>query len=197
MSEIRKTLAAAQRAENQGDLPEAIRLLRSVAEVYAERGMTARAEQMRRQMARLQEAVQSKSVGSPVLNAASTIAATTPPPSVDASDDGFGFGEVFSPEPRGPLLCSPTESAWCSFCCLPGSDVGRLVTGPTGAFICGACASSAHSLIEDLAPSTSATGAAVREKLQRLSALSAESGRLTGELASLVARIPAEGYEPP
>lgn len=41
---------------------------------------------------------------------------------------------------RGPRWAADDADAWCSFCCRPGSEVGRLVAGAAGAFICEACA---------------------------------------------------------
>gem|GEM_PF-1387998 len=44
---------------------------------------------------------------------------------------------------RGPELADASIDAWCSFCCHPTSEVGRLVTGPTGSFICTDCVAQA------------------------------------------------------
>jgi hypothetical protein len=40
---------------------------------------------------------------------------------------------------RGPTLADPALDAWCSFCCRPRAEVGALVAGPAGAFICSSC----------------------------------------------------------
>ena len=40
---------------------------------------------------------------------------------------------------RVPVLADPEQRAWCSFCCRPDAEVGRLVAGPAGAFVCRAC----------------------------------------------------------
>jgi len=40
---------------------------------------------------------------------------------------------------RGPTRADPSLDAWCSFCCRPRAEVGALVAGPAGAFICAAC----------------------------------------------------------
>jgi hypothetical protein len=40
---------------------------------------------------------------------------------------------------RGPTRADPALEAWCSFCCRPRAEVGPLVAGPAGAFICSAC----------------------------------------------------------
>ena len=140
VSEIRNLLAAAQRAEVRGDLPEATRLLRQAAGWYSERALAARAEQMLRHAARLE-------------------GPKTPPPS-----DDFGFGDeldetgarpaVSQPpsrapriEQRGPTLADSQVEAWCSFCCGPSREVGALVTGPTGAFICRDCLEASAGLV--------------------------------------------------
>jgi ClpX C4-type zinc finger len=49
-------------------------------------------------------------------------------------------GEPSHPFPeRLPVLADAAHKAWCSFCCRPGTEVGNLVAGPVGAFICRAC----------------------------------------------------------
>jgi len=40
---------------------------------------------------------------------------------------------------RGPVLADSSIDAWCSFCCRPRTEVGELVAGPAGAFICSGC----------------------------------------------------------
>lgn len=40
---------------------------------------------------------------------------------------------------RGPQPADPAIDAWCSFCCRPRGEVGALIAGPAGAFICGGC----------------------------------------------------------
>jgi hypothetical protein len=47
---------------------------------------------------------------------------------------------------RGPTLADPAAEAWCSFCCNPARDVGPLVAGPAGAFVCGKCVGLAATL---------------------------------------------------
>jgi hypothetical protein len=41
--------------------------------------------------------------------------------------------------PRGPAPADPAADAWCSFCCRPKLEVGPVVAGPAGAFICASC----------------------------------------------------------
>jgi hypothetical protein len=42
------------------------------------------------------------------------------------------------PIERGPTRAG-TVDAWCSFCCRPTQEIGELVAGPTGSFICSGC----------------------------------------------------------
>lgn len=50
---------------------------------------------------------------------------------------------------RLPVLADPIHPAWCSFCCRPGVEVGSLVAGPVGAFICRSCVERALRLLGD------------------------------------------------
>jgi hypothetical protein len=69
-------------------------------------------------------------------------------------------GQSASSEPslfdRGPTRADPTLDAWCSFCCRPRAEVGEMVAGPTGSFICAACVGESQSLLglERAAPSS-------------------------------------------
>ena len=59
-------------------------------------------------------------------------------------------GEPSRPFPeRLPVLADAAHRAWCSFCCRPGTEVGALVAGPVGAFICRACTDRAVRLLGD------------------------------------------------
>jgi tetratricopeptide (TPR) repeat protein len=55
---------------------------------------------------------------------------------------------------RGPIRADPSMDAWCSFCCRPGGEVGELVAGPTGSFICAGCVTESRGLLslEDTPP---------------------------------------------
>ena len=65
-------------------------------------------------------------------------------------------GERSKPFPeRLPVLADRGQPAWCSFCCRPTAEVGRLVAGPVGAFICHACTERAVRLLT--APSEGGT----------------------------------------
>lgn len=48
---------------------------------------------------------------------------------------------------RGPTLADPAAAAWCSFCCKPARDVGALVAGPAGAFVCAGCVTESARLL--------------------------------------------------
>jgi len=59
-------------------------------------------------------------------------------------------GEPSRPFPeRAPVLADASHAAWCSFCCRPGTEVGSLVAGPVGAFICGGCNEKAGALLAE------------------------------------------------
>ncbi|QRK07083.1 hypothetical protein JQX13_44705 [Archangium violaceum] len=63
--------------------------------------------------------------------------------------------EVRKEEPfieRGPTRADPSLDAWCSFCCRPRSEVGALVAGPAGAFICSSCIGESGALLGGVAP---------------------------------------------
>ncbi|AGC45040.1 TPR repeat-containing ClpX C4-type zinc finger protein [Myxococcus stipitatus DSM 14675] len=53
---------------------------------------------------------------------------------------------------RGPTRADVSLDAWCSFCCRPRAEVGDLVAGPAGAFICKACLTESSSLLADVSP---------------------------------------------
>ncbi|RKH69194.1 ClpX C4-type zinc finger protein [Corallococcus aberystwythensis] len=54
---------------------------------------------------------------------------------------------------RGPTRADPALDAWCSFCCRPRGEVGDLVAGPAGAFICKGCLGESQGLLGDVVPS--------------------------------------------
>ncbi len=58
---------------------------------------------------------------------------------------------------RGPTRADPSLDAWCSFCCRPRSEVGALVAGPAGAFICSACIGESGALLGGVAAVAPAT----------------------------------------
>lgn len=52
---------------------------------------------------------------------------------------------------RGPTRADPALDAWCSFCCRPRGEVGDLVAGPAGAFICKGCLGESQALLGGVA----------------------------------------------
>lgn len=128
MSEIRSLLANAQAAEERGDKKEAGRLLREAATYYRDRQQLRRAAQMLRQ-ARRAEGL---------------------PEEGEEDEAVFGFEvpeDRVLVEQREPKLADPTVDAWCSFCCRPKTEVGEMVTGPTGSFLCAGCLSVSSTLL--------------------------------------------------
>jgi len=119
MSEIRSLLANAQAAEVRGDKAEAGRILREAASYYRERQQLTQAARMLRQ-ARKAEGLPEE-------------------PEEDESVFGFEAPDRVLVEQRTPQLADPSVDAWCSFCCKPKSEVGALVAGPAGSFICAGC----------------------------------------------------------
>lgn len=60
---------------------------------------------------------------------------------------------------RGPVLAAEGLSAWCSFCCRPREEVGPLVAGPAGAFICSGCIALAGGLLGQPTPAPTSSPA--------------------------------------
>ncbi len=125
-SDVREYLRAAQAAEIRGDVARAVELLRTAAGAYKDAGNHPRAEQMLRHAQRLEAR-----------------------PSSLVPDGRDRRSRAADPEfaERGPTLADPATSAWCSFCCRPREEVGALVAGPAGAFICGGCVIHSSSLL--------------------------------------------------
>jgi hypothetical protein len=168
-SEIRSLLEAAQRAEAQGDRPGAVARLQEAAEFYRSRRMERRAAQMERHIDRLEgrgvevalEQIEDPSVDQfwEDDDAVAHVLEDTPFEISAPLDDGLGFGDELLPtgtrarrmEPsvfdRGPQPADPAIDAWCSFCCKPKAEVGSLIAGPAGAFICASCLSTSAKLL--------------------------------------------------
>lgn len=111
-SDVRQVLADAAAAEARGDITSAITALRRAAAMYREGGNATREAKILRHIARLEEEQPE------VAPALTTTAELTE---------------------RRPALADPALDAWCSFCCKPTREVGTLVAGPTGCFICVSC----------------------------------------------------------
>lgn len=164
-SEIRNLLAAAQEAESRGDKHHAIARLQQATEFYRSRRMERRAAQMERHIERLE----GKAVQVPLdpirdggLDAFDEDDAAVSHVIDDSpfapADDGLGFGDELldgvglrpAAFERGPQRADPALEAWCSFCCRPGAEVGSLVAGPAGAFICAGCVTSSAALVSGM-----------------------------------------------
>src|SRR5216683_1053383 len=145
-SDVREYLRAAQAAEIRGDKASAAEILKAAADAFLKAGNDPRAQQMLRHVARLK--------GDPAPG-------ETPRPETasdrdevsgmtrEASPPGKRRSRAADPEfaQRAPSLSDPDAPAWCSFCCRPRGEVGQLVAGPAGAFICSACAGESISLL--------------------------------------------------
>ncbi len=153
-NEAREYLRAAQEAELRGDKAQAISLLRKAALVYKGSGSGARALQMLRHAQRLGDTSEEVVREMKTLEWAPENAIAR---AIGASDDGHDPSadetqvllaplDEIDTEPsrralieRGPTRADPSLAAWCSFCCKPKDEVGPLVAGPAGAFICERC----------------------------------------------------------
>ncbi|HYO73678.1 MAG TPA: ClpX C4-type zinc finger protein [Archangium sp.] len=78
------------------------------------------------------------------------VAKEDPHPNPLPKGEGVTEGEGAFIE-RGPTRADPSLDAWCSFCCRPRSEVGSLVAGPAGAFICSACIGESGALLGGVA----------------------------------------------
>ncbi len=145
-SDVREYLRAAQAAEIRGDKASAAEILKAAADAFLKAGNDPRAQQMLRHVARLK--------GDPAPGEAPR------PETASDRDEVSDMTREVSPRgerrsraadreftQRAPSLSDPHAPAWCSFCCRPRGEVGQLVAGPAGAFICSACAGESISLL--------------------------------------------------
>jgi hypothetical protein len=72
-------------------------------------------------------------------------------PSPAPSEPGRGRRREKRLIERGPTRADPALDAWCSFCCRPRNEVGDLVAGPAGAFICKGCLGESQGLLGGVA----------------------------------------------
>jgi ClpX C4-type zinc finger len=156
-SPIRELLADAQAAEVRGDKADAARLLRRAAAMYRDANNHTRALKMLRHARRL-EGVDEDQPGDPLEEPG-----TAPEPTRGQADLlGGDPDDTLSERPerqavprrqrreleeRMATLAPPALDAWCSFCCRPRAEVGTLVAGPAGAFICQSCLGTAEALL--------------------------------------------------
>ncbi|MFY0575538.1 ClpX C4-type zinc finger protein [Cystobacter fuscus] len=97
---------------------------------------------------------------------------------------------------RGPTRADPALEAWCSFCCRPRTEVGPLVAGPAGAFICAACIGESSSLLGGVtARAASARPRASRPVTQELLGQAEARARLESGLAAGGRRVLVLGPE--
>jgi hypothetical protein len=157
-SPIRELLADAQAAEIKGDKQRAIDLLKKAATFYRDRKNPGRALQMLRQVRRLEGLdpnefddgetagildLGEQSIG--VIGTDGTMSFSDP--SLGISDE---MPEVALAAPiaeREPTLAPAEVDAWCSFCCRPQKEAGRLVAAPTGSYICSSCVQKSLALL--------------------------------------------------
>ena len=144
MSEIRRLLSDAQDAERRGKKEEAVRLLRIAAAWYRDRQMLKRAAQMLRQARRVEGVTDDEASGEAVFGFEQEDEAT---PEVAEVSEGRMLVEQ-----RAPQLADPALDAWCSFCCKPKVEVGALVAGPAGAYLCAGCLNLSATLLGSTAP---------------------------------------------
>lgn len=148
MSDIRRLLSDAQDAERRGKKDEAVRLLRVAAAWYRDRQMLRRAAQMLRQARRV-EGVEEEEPEA-VFGFDAPDDGPTPPRELNGDSldsDPPNEERAMLVEQRAPQLADPALDAWCSFCCRPKVEIGPLVAGPAGAYICEACMATATSLL--------------------------------------------------
>ncbi len=132
MSDARQLLAEAQAAEIKGDKAQAIKLLRQAAELYRDKKLGTKALKVLRHIRRL-EGIDEDAAEAVMPFETQTFEGPNPPRSLSE---------------RGPVLADPKLEAWCSFCCRPQAEVGRLVAAPTGTFICRACIKAATEMLK-------------------------------------------------
>jgi hypothetical protein len=159
--EAREYIRAAQQAELRGDKPQAVDLLVKAAALYRQRGQTARALQMLRYASRL-DATRTDLADEvrrmewmpekPFLRAVSDEEDEAEERKALSSLDDLEAGGRPGDDKkqlieRGPTRADPALNAWCSFCCRPKSEVGDLIAGPAGAFVCLGCLKDAAKLL--------------------------------------------------
>lgn len=157
--EIREYIRAAQAAELKGEKAQAVEFFMKAAALYRTEGRFSRALQMLRNASRLD---QGRADIATEIRRLEWLPETALERAV-AGDDGaeakalepleaVGKPDAEPPDEsrlldRGPTLADPAHSAWCSFCCRPDREVGALVSGPAGSYICGGCLREARTLL--------------------------------------------------
>jgi len=116
-------------------VPEDARELIRLAQAAERSGDLARAEALLEQAAAAEEGAGRGDRAARLRRHARRLSETLP------GEAGRGLTERF------PVLADPAAAAWCSFCCRPDREVGRLVAGAAGAFICAGCLQRAEALL--------------------------------------------------
>lgn len=149
--DAREYLRAAQSAELQGDKAKAVECLEKAAALYRSGGNTTRALQLLRHARRLDGAREDLAEQESRLASAARGEDMRAEGEVDRSRsalDGPVPGSDKQLVERGPTRADASLAAWCSFCCRPKREVGELVQGPAGAFICANCVRESGRLLE-------------------------------------------------
>ena len=146
--EAREHIRAAQEAEIAGNKDGAVRHLERAALAYVRVGLHSRAAMMYRNCLRLQPGRQD------LQEALDKAESWADGQRTKADAGGGSAGPVITSEgfdalaiPRGPTRMIPGLEAWCSFCCRPTKEVGELVAGPAGAFICAECVTQSGAML--------------------------------------------------
>lgn len=165
-SEIRDLVRRAQAAEVSGDFEQAVRLLGQAAQIHFDQGEMQRASSLWRHCLRL-------TPGRPDLREFAERAEAAMPAEPEAGRAGFEVPR------RGPTPVDPTLDCWCSFCCRPKGEVGPMVAGPAGAFICSSCIGAAADIVGIVAakpPSVEAESVPPPEPQAPVGAQAADAG---------------------
>jgi hypothetical protein len=180
-SDVREYLQAAQAAEIRGDNARAVYLLQKAAELYENAGNRQRSEQMLRHISRLQAA---------------------PPKPAREMETVAPLAPQRQPRPsqlvqRGPTLADPGIDAGCSFCGRPAKELGPLIAGPAGAYICRACAEDALQLLGAQARrDSSLTPAKSESPGGDIDADSPAARALELKIAQVIARLAKQAIRP-
>lgn len=162
-SEVKTLVSQAQAAEVRGDKPEAVALLRRAAQLYRDLNNGNQALRMLRHARRLEGIPAPDDEEGPLAAAPSTLASTAWNME-QHDDDGRALEEEVRSgrrrvlEERGAALSDPGLEAWCSFCCKPNLEVGQLVAGPAGAYLCRACVEVAAGLLAGASERSAGSG---------------------------------------
>jgi hypothetical protein len=164
--DAREYIRAAQAAEISGDKARAVENLRKAATLFRGQGNATRALQMLRHARRLDGESQELA---DELNRMEWLPDRALDRAAGAEETERALApldEIAKPKhliERGPTRADPALQAWCSFCCRPRNEVGDLVAGPAGAFICSTCIEEARRLLDLPEPSPASVGTASLE----------------------------------